>query len=124
MELVATVVLLDRSAEHWRPSPKVLDSGARGDHSLPAFGDSSRPGATVRLLLIVGLVSYIAMRVWSGLYFIPVMLAFQQVHLDSAPTVELSARVAKWTVWTWFREPLDMVSFLCFLLALYSLGKG
>jgi len=84
-----------------------------------AWGD-----ATVRLLLIVGLVSYIVMRVWSGLYFIPEMLAFQQVHLDSAPTAELSARVAKWTFWTWLREPLDVVSFLCFLLALYSLGRG
>jgi len=27
------------------------------------------------------------------------------------------------TFWTWFREPLDVLSFLCFLLALYNLRK-
>jgi hypothetical protein len=64
------------------------------------WGDSR-----VRLLLIVGLVSYIAMRIWSILYFIPEMLAFQQIPSDSAPTAELSAKVAKWTFWSWFREP-------------------
>jgi hypothetical protein len=78
----------------------------------------------VRLLLIVGLVSYVVMRVWSGWYFIPEMLAFQRIPLDSAPTAELLERVARWTFWTWFREPLDIVSFLCFLLALHSLGKS
>ena len=36
---------------------------------------------TVRRLLLVALVSYIVMRVWSGLFFIPEMLAFQQVPL-------------------------------------------
>jgi hypothetical protein len=77
-------------------------------------------GVTVRRLLLVALVSYIVMRAWSGLFFIPEMLAFQKVPLDSAPSAELSARVAKWT---WFREPLDFISFLCSLLALYSLKR-
>ena len=76
---------------------------------------------TVRRLLLVALVSYIVMRGWSGLLFIPEMLAFQKVPLDSAPSAELSARVSKWTFWTWFREPLDIISFLCSLLALYWL---
>jgi hypothetical protein len=80
-------------------------------------------GVTVRRLLLVALVSYIVMRAWSGLFFIPEMLAFQKVPLDSAPSAELSARVAKWTLWTWFREPLDFISFLCSLLALYSLKR-
>src|SRR6267143_6757700 len=31
---------------------------------------------TVRLLLLIGLASYVVMRVWSGLFFIPEMLAF------------------------------------------------
>lgn len=79
--------------------------------------------ATVRRFVLVGLGSYIVMRVWSGLYFIPEMLAFQKIPLDAPPSAELSARVAKWTFWTWFREPLDVVSFLCFLLALYQLKK-
>jgi len=78
----------------------------------------------VRRLLLIGLGSYVVMRVWSGLYFIPEMLAFQKVPLDAAPSAELSARVAKWTFWTWFGEPLDVVSFLCFLLALYNLRKA
>src|SRR5262245_21312301 len=72
----------------------------------------------VRRLLLIGLGSYIIMRVWSGLYFIREMLAFQKVPRDSPPSAELSARVASWTFWTWFREPLDLISFVCFLLAL------
>jgi hypothetical protein len=78
---------------------------------------------TVRRLLLVALGSYIVMRVWSALFFIPEMLAFQKVPLDSAPSAELSARVSRWTFWTWFREPLDIISFLCSLLALYWLKK-
>ena len=78
---------------------------------------------TVRCLLLVALVSYIVMRVWSGLFFIPEMLAFQKVPLDEAPSVELSARVSRWTFWTWFREPLDVISFVCALLAVYWLKR-
>jgi hypothetical protein len=77
----------------------------------------------VRQLLLVALSSYIVMRAWSGLYFIPEMLAFQQVPLDASPSAGLSARVSRWTFWTWFREPLDFLSYLCSLLALHRLGK-
>jgi hypothetical protein len=78
----------------------------------------------VRRLLLIGVGSYIIMRVWSGLYFIREMLEFQKVPLDSSPSAELSARVASWTFWTWFREPLDIISFLCFLLALFWLKRS
>jgi hypothetical protein len=78
---------------------------------------------TVRRLLLLALVSYIVMRVWSGLFFIPEMLAFQKVPLDEAPSAALSARVSRWTFWTWFREPLDIISFGCALLALYWLKR-
>jgi len=61
------------------------------------------------------------MRVWSGLFSIPEMLAFQQVPVESAPSAELAARVSRWTFWSWFREPLDILSFLFSLLALQSL---
>jgi hypothetical protein len=63
------------------------------------------------------------MRVWSGLFFIPEMLAFQKVPPDSGATPELSARVASWTFWTWFREPLDIAAFSCFLSALFWLNR-
>jgi len=76
----------------------------------------------IRRLLLIGLASYLVMRVWSGLFFIREMLAFQKIPPDSAPSPELSARVARWTYWTWFREPLDAISLQCFLLALYWLG--
>jgi hypothetical protein len=79
---------------------------------------------TARRLLLVALASYVIMRVWSGLFFIREMLAFQQVPLDAPPSAELSARVARWTYWTWFREPLDIISFLCSLLALYWLRRS
>jgi hypothetical protein len=72
-----------------------------------------------RLLVLAGLASYVVMRVWSGLYFIPEMLGFQKIPPASAPTAELSARVARWTFWTWFREPLDLASMLSWLLALH-----
>jgi hypothetical protein len=77
----------------------------------------------VRRRLLIGLGSYIVMRVWSALYFIPEMLAFQKLPVDSPPNVDLSARVASWTFWTWFREPLDVISLLCFFLALFWLGR-
>ncbi len=57
----------------------------------------------VSRLLLIALGSYVVMRVW---------------------TPELSARVARWTYWTWFREPLDVVSFGCSLLALSWLGRS
>ncbi len=44
--------------------------------------------ARVRTLMLVGLGSYIVMRAWSFAYFIPEMLAFQQIATDSAPTAE------------------------------------
>ena len=78
---------------------------------------------TIRRLLLIALASYVVMRVWSGLFFIREMLAFQKIPLDSGPSAELSARVARWTYWTWFREPLDMISFLCSLLTLYFLKR-
>ena|SRR5947207_4760209 len=77
----------------------------------------------VRQLLFTGMASYVVMRVWSGLYFIPEMLKFQKVPPDTPPSAALSARVSRWTFWTWFREPLDVVSFLCFLAALHALRK-
>jgi len=77
----------------------------------------------VRRLLLIGLGSYIVMRVWSAIFFIAEMLAFQRVPLDSAASQELSARVSSWTYWTWFREPLDIISFVCFLLALFWLKR-
>jgi hypothetical protein len=79
--------------------------------------------AEVRRFLLIGLGSYLVMRAWSGLFFIPEMLAFQKVPIDSPPSAELSARVANWTFWTWFREPLDIISFVCFLYALSSLRR-
>jgi hypothetical protein len=78
----------------------------------------------VRRRLLLGLGSYIAMRIWSALFFIPAMLEFQKVPIDSPPSAELSARVASWTFWTWFREPLDIISFVCFLLAFSWLKRS
>jgi hypothetical protein len=81
------------------------------------------PQREVRRFLLIGLGSYIVMRAWSGLFFIPEMLAFQKVSINSPPSAELSARVASWTFWTWFREPFDIISFVSFLLALSWLRR-
>lgn len=66
----------------------------------------------VRRPLLIGLASYVVMRVWSGLF------------TNAPPSAELSARVARWTYWSWFREPLDMVTFVSSLLALYWFQRG
>jgi hypothetical protein len=79
---------------------------------------------TVCLLLLVTLAASRVMRVWSGLLFIPEMLALQKVPRDEAPSAALSARVARWTLWTWLRAPLDVIAFVCALLALYGLKRG
>lgn len=79
---------------------------------------------TVRRLLLVGLASYTIMRVWSGTYFIREMLAFQKIPLNSAPSTELSARVSRWTYWSWYREPLDIITLVCSLLALFWLNRA
>ena len=79
---------------------------------------------TARWLLLIALASYVVMRVWSGVFFIREMLAFQRIPVDSPPSAELSARVAWWTYWTWFREPLDIISFLCSLLALHWFDRA
>lgn len=75
----------------------------------------------VRRLLLIGVASYVVMRAWSGVYFIREMLAFQRIPVDSVPSAELTTRVSRWTYWSWFREPLDIITFACFLLALYRL---
>jgi hypothetical protein len=79
---------------------------------------------TVRNLLFIGLASYMIMRVWSGIFFIREMLAFQKIPLDSAPSAELFGRVARWTYWTWYREPLDVITLVCSLLALFWLNRS
>jgi hypothetical protein len=79
--------------------------------------------APVRRFLLIGTASYVVMRAWSGVYFIREMLAFQKVPLDAPATAALSARVARWAFWSWFREPLDVISLLCSLLALYQIGR-
>jgi hypothetical protein len=79
---------------------------------------------TARWLLLIALASYVVMRVWRGIFFIREMLAFPRIPVDSPPSAELSARVARWTYWTWFRESLDILSFLCSLLALCYLQRS
>jgi hypothetical protein len=79
---------------------------------------------TARRWMMTGVASYWAMRTWSFLFFIPEMLAFQQISVDSAPTPELLERVASWTRWTLLREPLDVITFVSFLMALSRLARS
>ena len=81
------------------------------------------PDPPARRLLLIALAFYIVMRAWSGIYFIPEMLAFQRIPLDAAPSAELTGRVARWTFWSWFREPLDVLSLACALVALFKLHR-
>jgi hypothetical protein len=71
-----------------------------------------------RSLIIIALISYVVMRVWSFAYFIPEMLKFQNVPLDQPPTAALLDRVRRWTRLTWFRQPLDLITQFCLLIAL------
>jgi hypothetical protein len=72
-----------------------------------------------RNLILIGIGCYVVMRVWSGFYFIPEMLSFQKIPLDSAPTTELTSKVSKWARLSWFREPLDLGLFFCLV---WSIG--
>jgi hypothetical protein len=58
------------------------------------------------------------------MFSVPEMLAFQQVPANSPSSAELSARVARWTSLTVWREPLDVLSFLCFLFAFSGLKRS
>jgi hypothetical protein len=71
-----------------------------------------------RNLVLWAAASYIVMRLWSFLYFIPEMLRFQEIPLNGEPSSELLSRVARWTTLTWFREPLDLFTQICLLVAL------
>jgi hypothetical protein len=118
MECVAAIVVCDHSTGSGVPLQRFwipVHTAITVFILLALF--STWNDITVRRLLLISLASYVVMRVWSGVFFIREMLAFQKIPLDSAQSAELSARVARWTYWTWFREPLDIFSFLCSLLA-------
>lgn len=86
---------------------------------LAALGLGWRRPA-VRRLLLIGLCAYAVMRVWSFAYFIPEMLAFQDIPVDGSATVDLSSRVERWTTLTWLRMPLDLIAATSFLFAFWS----
>ena len=124
MECVAAIFVFNHTTRYGSPPSTVLDPRSAITLFILVTLFLTWNDITVRRLLLTGVASYIVMRIWSGLFFIPEMLAFQKIPFDSAPSADLSARVARWTYWTWFREPLDVISFLCFLLALYWLGRS
>jgi hypothetical protein len=78
---------------------------------------------STRSWLFVGIGAYAAMRLWSATYFIPEMLAFQQVSPAGAPTLELLARVDRWTTFTLWRAPLDLLALAAFTGALVRLAR-
>jgi hypothetical protein len=65
----------------------------------------------VRRVLLVGVASYVLMRLWSALYFIPEMLAFQEMRLDNPPSAGVLSSVPRWTSLTWWRERLTCCRF-------------
>lgn len=73
---------------------------------------------TRRNLIFVALGSYAIMRAWSFMYFIPEMLEFQKIALESAQSDDLLGRVSKWKTLTYWRMPLDLISFFCLTWAL------
>lgn len=72
---------------------------------------------TRRTFILIAIASYIVMRVWSFAYFIPEMLAFQKVSLTDLPSTDIISRIQKWTNLTWWRTPLDFITFFCLLWA-------
>lgn len=102
----------------------VLDSCSQHDYSVLisslvlAWNDLN-----VRHLLLVGFVLSDHACLERRVYFIREMLGFQKIPPNSPQSSELSARVARWKYWSWVREPLELLSFWCFLLAVYELGR-
>ena len=74
--------------------------------------------STRRLFILIGIGSYIVMRAWSFAYFIPEMLSFQKIALESVADPELATRIQKWITLTWWRVPLDFITFGCLLWSL------
>lgn len=71
-----------------------------------------------RTLILVAIGSYAVMRAWSFIYFIPEMLEFQKIAVDSQSSDNLIDRVSKWKTLTYWRAPLDIISFFCTMWAL------
>jgi hypothetical protein len=74
-----------------------------------AWGDTD-----VRVALLVALVSYAAMRVWSLVDFVPKALAFEKA--DPASVDEAAA--VRWTRRSLLRLPLDLITCAAMLAAL------
>nr|WP_295905554.1 hypothetical protein [uncultured Bdellovibrio sp.] len=74
--------------------------------------------ASRRTFLLISLGSYVIMRGWSFLYFIPEMLSFQKIATNSPPSEELMNRVSTWKTLTYWRTPLDLISFFTVLWSL------
>jgi len=74
----------------------------------------------VRTLLLTGLGSHAAMRIWSFLDFIPKALAFERA--DPATVDSVAAR--RWSRRSLGRLPLDLVTCGAMLAALVAVARG
>jgi hypothetical protein len=78
---------------------------------VAGWGDTS-----VRIALLVALVSHVAMRVWSVFDFIPKAVEFEKAD----PAVIDEAAAVRWTRRSLLRMPLDVITCAAMLVALAS----
>lgn len=73
---------------------------------------------TRQRLLLIAVASYVVMRLWTLLYFVPEILYFESLSVDGPSSEELARRASTWHLFSWFREPLMAICQLAIMLAL------
>lgn len=71
-----------------------------------------------RRLLVVGLVVYVAVAVWTATYFAPEVRWLLRMAQDAVVPVDFAARAHRWYELTWVRQWTMAVSYLATMLAL------
>ncbi len=75
--------------------------------------------SSIRIWLLLGFASHVAMRIWSAFDFIPKALEFERV--DASKIDESAAR--RWTRRSLFRLPLDLMTCGAMLAALVAAAR-
>lgn len=74
---------------------------------------------TRRAIIAVGAVVYYAMRVWTYVYFVPIITDFASMPTSGPFSPELAEQAREWVSLSWYRMAADGIVFGCFFLAAF-----
>ena len=72
-----------------------------------------------RTLIVIAAVVYYAMRVWTYIYFVPIIFEFGAMQPDAPVSAEVLERFRVWVNLSWIRGAIDISTYLLFLLAAF-----